>query len=119
VSGDFFESVPSADALLLKKVLHDWSDDQCVLILTVCRNSLTEGGVVLVVESLLDRPGHELEAAMSDLNMLVMPGGRERTAEEFAALFAAAGLRVNRVLPTPTEVVVLEAVAADSGPAGS
>jgi hypothetical protein len=110
VSGDFFESVPAADAHLLKKVLHDWSDEQCVLILDTCRRSLNPGGVVLVVESLLDRPGRELEAALSDLNMLVMPGGRERTTEEYSALFAAAGLRLARVLETPTEVVVLEGV---------
>jgi hypothetical protein len=110
VSGDFFEAVPAADAHLLKKVLHDWSDAQCVEILTTCRRSLNRGGVVLVVESVLDRPGRELEAALSDLNMLVMPGGRERTTDEFAALFAAAGLRLARVLDTPTEVVVLEGV---------
>ena len=110
MSGDFFESVPAADAHLLKKVLHDWSDEQCVLILETCRRGLDPGGVVLVVESLLDRPGRELEAALSDLNMLVMPGGRERTTEEFATLFDAAGLRLARVLETPTEVVVLEGV---------
>ncbi|GAA2158300.1 hydroxyneurosporene-O-methyltransferase [Humibacillus xanthopallidus] len=117
VSGDFFEAVPPADAYLLKKVLHDWSDDQCVLILSTCRRSLSPGGVVLVVESLLDRPGRELEAALSDLNMLVMPGGRERTTEEYDALLAAAGLRLARVLETPTEVVILEGVV-DGGHAG-
>ena len=110
VSGDFFESVPAADAYLLKKVLHDWADEQCVEILTTCRRSLKPGGVLLVVETVLDRPGRELDAALSDLNMLVMPGGRERTSAEFAALFAAAGLRLSRVIDTPTEVVVLEGV---------
>jgi hypothetical protein len=108
VSGSFFESVPAADAHLLKKVLHDWSDERCIAILTTCRKSLNPGGVVLVVESLLDRPGHELEAAVSDLNMLVMPGGRERTVDEFAVLFAGAGLRMGRVVETPTEVVIIE-----------
>jgi hypothetical protein len=110
VSGDFFESVPVADAYVLKKVLHDWADEQCVEILTTCRSSLDQGGVVLVVETILDRPGRELDAALSDLNMLVMPGGRERTSAEFAALFAAAGLRLSRVVDTPTEVVILEGV---------
>ncbi|HET8989006.1 MAG TPA: methyltransferase [Humibacillus sp.] len=110
VSGDFFEAVPAADAYLLKKILHDWLDEKCVEILTTCRRSLSPGGVVLVVETVLDRPGRELAAALSDLNMLVMPGGRERTAQEFAALFAAAGLRLARVIDTPTEVVILEGV---------
>ena len=108
--GDFFEAVPSADVHLLKKVLHDWSDAQCVEILTTCRRSLRPGGVVLVVETVLDRPGRELDAALSDLNMLVMPGGRERTTDEFAALFAASGLRLARVIETPAEVVILEGV---------
>ena len=110
VPGDFFETVPSADVHVLKKVLHDWSDAQCVEILTTCRGSLRPGGVVLVVETVLDRPGRELDAALSDLNMLVMPGGRERTTDEFAALFAASGLRLARVIGTPTEVVILEGV---------
>ena len=110
ISGSFFEAVPSADAHLLKKVLHDWPDDRCIEILTHCRHSLTPGGVVLVVETVLDRPGRELEAALSDLNMLVMPGGRERTTEEFGTLFAAAGLHLSRVIDTDTEVVILEGV---------
>ncbi len=109
-SGSFFDAVPAADAHLLKKVLHDWSDERCVEILTTCREALHPGGVVLVVESLLGRPGHELEAALSDLNMLVLPGGRERTEDEFTALFSAAGLRLTRVIDTPTEVVILEGV---------
>jgi len=113
VGGDFFESVPAADAHLLKKVLHDWSDEQCVLILTTCRRSLHPGGVVLVVESPLDQSGRELDAALSDLNMLVMPGGRERTTEEYAALFAAAGLRLTRVLGTRTDVAIIEGVVDD------
>ena len=106
--GDFFEAVPAADVHVLKKVLHDWSDDQCVEILTTCRRSLRPGGVVLLVETVLGRPGGELDAALSDLNMLVMPGGRERTTEEFAALFAASGLHLERVIDTPTAVVILE-----------
>ncbi|MDX6358912.1 MAG: hypothetical protein QOH37_1966 [Nocardioidaceae bacterium] len=108
-SGSFFESVPAADAYLLKSILHDWPDDQCVEILQTCRRSLTSGGVVLVVETLLGRPGFEVHAAFSDLNMLVLPGGRERTEQEYAALFAASGLRLTRVVDTTTRASVIEA----------
>ncbi len=108
VAGNFFEHVPAADAYLLKKVLHDWSDERCVEILRTCRRSLAPGGVVLVVELVLDRPGHELDSAMSDLNMLVLPGGRERTAAELDALFVAAGLEPARLVDTDTDVVILE-----------
>jgi len=69
---------------------------------------------VLVVEGLLGRPGHEVDVAFSDLNMLVLPGGRERTEAEYSALFDAAGLRLSRVVHTGGRVSILEAVA---GPA--
>jgi hypothetical protein len=108
-AGSFFEEVPAADAYLLKSILHDWPDDQCVDILRSCRRALHAAGVVLVVEMVLGRPGYERDAAFSDLNMLVMPGGRERTEQEYAALFDAAGLQLVRVLDTSSRMSVLEA----------
>ncbi len=110
-TGSFFEGVPPADVYLLKSILHDWSDEDCVRILSRCREALSPGGVVLLVERLLGLPGHELEAAMSDLTMLVGPGGRERTSEEYGQICNLAGLRLDRVVETGTHVVVLEAVA--------
>lgn len=107
-SGSFFESVPSGDGLLLKSILHDWPDEECVAILVRCREALRPAGVVLVVEIVLGRPGHEREAAFSDLNMLVGPGGRERAEEEYRALFERAGLRLTRVIDTGTRVSVVE-----------
>ena len=107
--GSFFEAVPPADAYLVKSILHDWPDDRCVEILRTCAAALNPGGVVLVVELVLDRPGHEVVAAYSDLNMLVLPGGRERTEEQYAALFDAAGLRLNRVIDTGTRMAILQA----------
>jgi hypothetical protein len=109
VGGSFFDAVPEADAYLLKSILHDWPDDRCVEILRTCRRGLVPGGVVLVVETVLGRPGFEAQAAFSDLNMLVMPGGRERTEQEYAALFDAAGLVLTGVTDTPTRVSVVEA----------
>lgn len=113
-SGSFFEAVPEADAYLLKSILHDWPDDRCVEILTTCRRSLRPGGVVLVLETVLGRPGYEVHAAFSDLNMLVMPGGRERTEEEYAALFDAAGLALSRVIDTSTRLSIVEGRASGS-----
>ena len=107
-SGSFFDAVPPADCYLLKSVLHDWPDEQCVEILSVCRQGLSSGGVVLVVETLVGRPGHEVDAAFSDLNMLVLPGGRERTEQEYAALFEAAGLQLTGVVHTSSRVSIIE-----------
>jgi hypothetical protein len=108
-SGNFFESVPAADGYLLKSILHDWPDEECVTILRACRRSLQPGGVVLVVEGLLGVPGHEAEAAFSDLNMLTLPGGRERTEAQYAALFAAADLELTRVIHNSSRMSILEA----------
>jgi hypothetical protein len=113
VSGSFFEEVPEADAYLLKSILHDWPDQRCIEILRTCRRGLRPGGVVLVVEQILGHPGYERDAAFSDLNMLVMPGGRERTEQGYAALFAAAGLRLDRVIDTPSPMSIVEGRAAE------
>ena len=108
-SGSFFDAVPAADAYLLKYILHDWPDAQSVDILRSCRRTLSSGGAVLVVEALLGDPAYEIETAFSDLNMLVLPGGRERSEQEYAALFEAAGLELTAVIPTGSRMSVLEA----------
>jgi hypothetical protein len=65
-------------------------------------------GILLVVERLIAAPNQGADAKFSDLNMLVAPGGRERTQEEFAALFAAAGFRVAGIVATGTRMSVIE-----------
>jgi hypothetical protein len=99
--GTFFESVPpGCDRYVLQAIVHDWDDDSCVRLLTDCREALAPGGRVLVVEQTM--PAHHGEHLIKaiDLEMLVDTGkGRERTREQFAALFARAGLRITRVLP--------------------
>jgi hypothetical protein len=113
VEGDFFEEVPPADLYLLRYILHDWSDEQCVQILKNCRTSLAEGGRVAVVDHLIGKIGEPGVAPLMDMNMLVMLTGREREIEEFDALFAAAGLRRIRVIPAGN-MALIEAVAADA-----
>jgi SAM-dependent methyltransferase len=113
VAGDFFEAVPEgANAYLMKKVLHDWSDDDAVRILANCRRAMAPGGRVLVAETVVP-PGNAPDPIkVMDVNMLVVTGGRERTADEFAALFERAGLKAGRVVPTGARVSILEAFAA-------
>lgn len=111
-AGDFFDTVPAGfDAYLLKYVLHDWDDADAVRILAACRRAMPPHGRVLVIERLVGTDPADPVAAVSDLNMLVITGGRERTRDEFAALFAAAGLRLDAISPTPTGLVVLAGVA--------
>ncbi|KAF0684360.1 Aste57867_23673 [Aphanomyces stellatus] len=107
MSGDFFESVPPGDLYLLKHVLHEWTDAQCVAILRNIRAAMDTSGRVVVVDVLVE--GTE---ALVDMNMLVMFNGRERTEAEFAALFQQADLKLSQVIRTGTPFAVLEAVAA-------
>ena len=109
--GDFFDSVPAGDALVLKSVIHDWADAESIAILRNCREALPSDGRVLLVEQLLDRSPDPVRTAFSDLNMLIMTGGRERTTDEYAALLAAAGLDLVGTVATASTTFVIEAAA--------
>jgi SAM-dependent methyltransferase len=112
VAGDFFRAVPEGgDAYILKRVLHDWPDDDAVRILANCRRAMAPGGRVLVVEVLV-KPGNAPDPIkVMDVHMMVVTGGRERTTAEFAELFRRAGLRIGEVVPA-VRVSVIEAFAA-------
>lgn len=115
VGGDAFVAVPAgADAYVLKGVIHDWEDDDAVAILRSCRTAMHAGARLLVIERILPAQIDAVDARtrakfIHDINMMVNPGGRERTEEEFRDLLAKAGLRLTRVIDTPTPLAVLEA----------
>ncbi|MFM7732537.1 MAG: methyltransferase [Cyanobium sp.] len=111
--GDFFAEAPAgADAYLLKHILHDWGDGACRTILGHIRAALAPGGRVLIVEPVIPPGNDPFPGKLLDLKMLVMTeGGRERSAEEYEALLASAGLRLSRIVPTASAVSVVEAVA--------
>jgi hypothetical protein len=110
VAGSFFDRVPpGADAYVLKLVLHDWADEPALAILRGCRQAMTKSTRLLVIERLLSPPNEGLEGKFSDLNMLVSAGGQERTQQEFATLLKLAGFDVCSVLPTTSELALLEA----------
>jgi SAM-dependent methyltransferase len=110
VPGDFFHSVPDgADAYILANVLHDWDDADSVRILGTCRRAMAKDGRILVIERLIpDDPADAVPVLLSDLNMLVMSGGQERTNAEYAELLAEAGLNPARVQPIAPPYGVFE-----------
>ena len=112
VGGSFFEAVPEGgDVYLLKAVLHDWEDAEAHRHpASAAARHAGRHRRVLVVERVVAPPNEDPDAKFSDLNMLVSPGGQERNREEFAALLAAARLRLTRVIPTGTAFSVIEAV---------
>ncbi len=110
--GDFFQSVPSGgDAYTLKMILHDWDDERSIAILKNVRRAIADGGRLLVIEAVIPPGNAPSPGKLLDVNMLVMTGGRERTEEEYRALFAAAGFRLERVVPAHPSASVLEASA--------
>ncbi len=110
LGGNFFVQVPDGgDAYLLKWILHDWNDEACLDILRSCRRSMKPSSRLLIAEHLIGPPNTSPDGKFMDLTMMVMNGGRERTREEFAALFTRAGFKLMSVTTTGTSLSVLEA----------
>ncbi|HEX8340469.1 MAG TPA: methyltransferase [Tepidisphaeraceae bacterium] len=110
-AGDFFQSVPpGGDTYLMKHIIHDWNDEQCVTILRHCHAAMKPGSRVLIIDQVLPGPNEPSLGKFSDLIMLQLPGGMERTADEFKALLAAAGFEFRRIVPTQSPVSVIEGV---------
>jgi hypothetical protein len=109
VGGSFFEAVPTgADAYLMRHIIHDWDDERSAQIVRNIHRAMSDRGRLLVVEIVIP-PGNEPSfGKLLDLTMLVVPGGRERTRQEYAELFTAGGFRLTRVVPTDAEVSVIE-----------
>lgn len=110
IGGDMLRAVPTgADAYLIKRVLMDWGDVDSIAILRNCADAMAPGGRVLVVEMLMPGGNEPSPAKAFDILMLLnQPGGRIRTEAEFRTLFAAAGLRLSRVVPTASPNSILE-----------
>lgn len=107
VEGDFFKGVPpGGDAYILKHILHDWSDEDCVRILRNVRDAMTSEARVLVCENLLGSHHEVSISVFSDVHMMAVAGGRERTVEEFSKLFTKAGLSFERVVQTGGPAII-------------
>lgn len=113
-AGDFFHQVPDkADCYLLANVLHDWDDTRSIQILGNCRRAMSRAGRILIVERLIpDDGGDPIPTLLSDLNMLMMTGGQERSNAEYRELLQAASLRLGSVQPVAFPYGVIEGVAA-------
>jgi SAM-dependent methyltransferase len=113
-AGDFFDRVPDgADCYVMANVLHDWDDAQSIELLGNCRRAMTDSGRVLVVERLIPEDnGDPVPTLLSDINMLVITGGQERTNAEYGELFRAAGLKFGNVQPVAFPYGVIEGLAA-------
>jgi len=109
---DFFHSVPEGgDAYVMKHIIHDWDDARATTILRNIGKAMgAKRGKVILLESVIT-PGPDF-GKFIDIEMLNLPGGRERSADEFRALFAGAGFEMTKVVPTKASLSVIEAVRA-------
>ncbi len=111
-AGSFFDFIPeNADAYLMKMVLHDWNDEQCLQILKNCHKAMKPGSKLLVLDAVIPEGNEPHPGKFMDINMLAMTGGKERTKKEFVSLFAGAGLKLSRVISTHSPLFsIVEAV---------
>jgi O-methyltransferase domain len=112
VAGDFFKAVPAGgDAYIMKHIIHDWDDERAALILRNIHTALAaRGGKVILLEAVIQPDNEPGLGKVMDLEMMALPGGRERTAEEFRALFDRAGFTMTSITPTKSPLCVIEAV---------
>lgn len=112
VEGDFFKSAPAGDAYLLKRIIHDWTDEDCITILSHIRNAMPDHAKVLVVDCVIPPGNDPHPGKVLDILMMSALPGRERTEADFARLFERSGLRLNKVISTPALLSITEAVVA-------
>jgi hypothetical protein len=108
VGGDFFQAVPAGgDAYVMKWIIHDWEDEKAIRILKNCRQHMQPNSRLIIVDCVVPENDEPDFSKTFDLNMMVMTGGKERTATEFRELLAAAGFKLLRTIPTdvPTSIV--------------
>ncbi|KAJ8534220.1 hypothetical protein K7X08_007544 [Anisodus acutangulus] len=105
VAGDMFEKVPPANAVLLKSILHDWNDEECLKILKNCKKAITGSGKVIVIDMVMENPELDDESIQAqlfiDMLMMVFLGSKERNKKEWKKLFADAGFtsyKINQTL---------------------
>ncbi len=111
VECDFFSEIPAgSDGYLMSHILHDWSADQCQIILSNCHKAMKPESTLLIVEMIVPPGNQPSIAKLLDLEMLVTTGGRERTEEEFRTLLESSGFELSRTIATMESIWVIEAI---------
>lgn len=110
VAGDFFVSVPSADAYMMKHIIHDWDDERAIKILQSIHAAMNREGKVLIIETVVPEDNEPHYSKLLDLEMLTSPGGVERTTGQYRELLAHAGFKLTRIIPTQSPFSIVEAV---------
>jgi hypothetical protein len=111
VAGDFFQAGPrNGSAYLLKSVIHNWDDASAQKILHNCRQAMSEDARVIMMERVIPAADTPSEAKLFDINMLVTVGGQERTEEEHRNMLRVSGFELARIIPTASQLSLIEGV---------
>ncbi len=109
-SGDFFNAITTGgDLFILKNVLHDWDDEHCRMILKCVGQAMDSHTTLLIIETIVTNNNKRSIGSLYDLQMLVsIDGGKERTLKEFTALLSPAHFHINRIVPTSSNLSIIE-----------
>ncbi len=111
IPGNFFDSVPKgADAYILKRVIHDWDDDNAVAILKVCHKAMSAKSNLLIIERVIPKGNEPSFGKLVDISMLTLSGGLERSESEFGMIFERAGFKITNIIPTMCPLSIIEAM---------
>jgi cyclopropane fatty-acyl-phospholipid synthase-like methyltransferase len=111
VGGNFFESVPEGgDAYVMKSIIHDWDDERAITILKNINKAMRSDGRIFLIETVVPECNRPDFSMLSDVHMMVMTGGCERTTNEYSALFQKSGFALVRVVRTDSAFSVIEGV---------
>lgn len=111
--GSFFESIPTgSDTYMMRHIIHDWDDAKSTLILNNTRKAMSPSAKLLILESIIEPGNSPSFTKLLDINMLLIPGGMERTRSQYESLLANAGLKITSITPTTTEISIIEATPA-------
>jgi O-methyltransferase domain/Dimerisation domain len=110
IAGDFFEFVPKGyDAYMLSNIIHDWNDELAITILQRCHEAMNKTSKLLLIEMVLGGKEEPSLARMTDLNMLVLTGGQERTIDDFKRLLDISGFVLENIVPVQSMTCIIEA----------
>jgi len=112
ITGDFFEEIPAdADAYYMQHIIHDWDNERSLKILANCRKALEgrKDGRLIIVDAIVQENSGSDMSKWLDLEMLVLPGGRERTRREWDSLMSRAGFEITKTVPIAMAKNVIEA----------
>jgi hypothetical protein len=116
VCGYMFKEVPLADAYIMKMILHDWNDDECVKILTNVHRASPRHSRLFIAEHLIPGPKMPHFSKLFDIHMMCVASGKERTADEFSTLLQRSGWKYSQILHPRDESGLVQVIEAKKQP---